>query len=234
MLQNWNNIISHIKYELGVPYNLLEITDNEIVDLLTNQVLPEFSQHNPAKIWLKIDAGDQINDPINFNPLSYHLNVPDDIYITSIENVYLNTISPFTGNLNSMAMFVNPIDITLSNAYSTLAESLMPSQSFEYFPPRTISFSLLIGEGVIVEINTVHTKLETIAPDLYNSIFKKMCLSKTIKYIIKIRSKFTALTTPFGELNLNIADLQTQAQQLDTEIQTNLDNTPPSQLVAWL
>ena len=234
MLQNWNNIISYIKYELGIPYNLLEITDAQIVDIITEHVLPEFSQHNPAKIWLKIDDGDKLAQPVNFNELSYHLNIPDNIYITSIENCYLNTISPFSGNLNSMAMFVNPIDIVVSNAYATLAASLQPVQSFEYFPPRTICFSLLIGFGVIVEVNTVHQNLETIAPDLYNSVFKKMCLSKIIKYIIKIRSKFTAITTPFGEFNLNISDLQSQVQQLDTDIQAALDSIPPSQLIAWL
>ena len=36
MLQNWNNIISHIKYNLGVPYNLLELSDDDIINYLTS------------------------------------------------------------------------------------------------------------------------------------------------------------------------------------------------------
>lgn len=234
MLQNWNNIISYIKYNLGVPYNLLEITDDEIIDFLKNQVLPEFSQYAPHKLWLPISKVDEINSPVNFNSNSYKLNIPDDIYVLAVENVYLNTISPFTGNLNNPAMFVNPIDIVLSNAYATLSASLQPIQNFEYFPPRTLCFSLLIGEGVIAEINVIHDKLETISPDLYNSIFKKMCASAVFKYVARIRSKFSTITTPFGELNMNIADLQSQAQTWDTEIQASFDNIPPNQLLAWL
>jgi hypothetical protein len=233
-MQNWNNILSHIKYKLGVPHNLLEVSDDDIVNLLKDQVLPAFSLYNPAKCWVQLRDGDQQTAPVNYNYNTFILKIPDEVQVLTVHQVYSNTISPFTGNLNTMAMFVDPVDIVLSNAYSTLAASLQPIQNFEFFPPRTLCFGQLIGMGVIVEVNVVHTRLDTIESDLYNNIFKKMCLSAVIKYIIAIRNKFSTINTPFGDFSLNISDLQNMVQTLDGDIQLAIDNTPPDMLVAWL
>jgi hypothetical protein len=233
MLQNWNNIISHIKYSLGIPYNLLEITDDDIINFLKNQVLPEFSQYVPNKLFIQLTPADStgVNNQ-TFHQYEYKLNIPDEIYVLGVENVFFNQSSPFSENSWS-SMFVDPTDIVLSNAYTTLRESLQVVPEFNYLPPRTITLSLLMGNGVIAEVNTIHNALDTIPPDLYNNTFKKMCLSGVLKYLYNIRSKFSNLTTPFGEIQLNIQDLQNRAAQLDQEIQDNFNWIPPNQLVAW-
>lgn len=233
MLQSWNNIISHIKYNLGIPFNLLELSDNDIIDFLKDQVLPEFSQHVPNKLFIKITPADDAGvNNMTYHQYEYKLNIPDEVYVLSVENVFWNQSSPFSENSWS-SMFIDPCDVVLSNAYTTLRESLQTVPEFNFLPPRTITLSLLMGNGVIAEINTVHTVLDTIPPDLYNSTFKKMCLSGILKYLYNIRSKFTNITTPFGELQLNAQDLQARAQQLDQEIQESFNWIPPNQLLAW-
>ena len=48
MPQTWNNLLEYIKLELGVPVNLLEISDDDIIKYIKNHALPEFSQYVPA------------------------------------------------------------------------------------------------------------------------------------------------------------------------------------------
>ena len=233
-MQNWNNIISYIKYSLGIPFNLLEISDDDIVNFLKDQVLPEFSQHCPNKLFIKATPADAVGvNSITLHQYEFKLNIPDDIYVLGIENVFWNQTSAYAENPIS-SFLANPNDIVLSNAYTTLSQSLQLIPEFNYLPPRTIVLSITMGAGLIVEVNTIHTKLETIAPDLYTSTFKKMCLSGILKYLYNIRSKFSGISTPFGDLQLNATDLQSRAQQLDQEIQDTLAWIPPNQLLAWL
>ena len=49
MAQTWNDVLSYIKINLGVPLNKLEISDDDLVTNLRDQVLPLFSQYAPAK-----------------------------------------------------------------------------------------------------------------------------------------------------------------------------------------
>ena len=44
MSQSWNNILSYIKLGLGAPLNLLEFSDEELIQNLKEHVLPFFSQ----------------------------------------------------------------------------------------------------------------------------------------------------------------------------------------------
>jgi len=234
MLQNWNNIISHIKYSLGVPYNLLELTDNDIIDFLKNQVMPEFSQYVPNRLFIKITPADQksTNENLTYGEFEYKINIPDEIYIIGVENVFTSHAATFSENSWS-SMFVNPTDVILANNYSALRESLWIVHSFNFIPPRTITLSLSVNDGLIAEINTIHNSLETIPPDLYSGIFKKMCLSAVLKYLYNIRSKFTNVATPFGEIQLNVQDLISRSQQLDQEVQDKFNWIPPNQLLAW-
>jgi hypothetical protein len=235
MLQNWNNIISYIKYNLGMPFNLLELSDNDIIDYLKNQVLPEFSQHIPNKLFIKITPADQtVNDGrnITYHQYEYKLNIPDDVYVIGVENVFWNQAAPFTEN-SWNTIFIDPTDVVLANAYTTLRESMQVVPEFNFFPPRTITLSLMMGNGLVAEVNTIHTALDTIQPDLYNSTFKKMCLSAILKYLYSIRSKFNNLSTPFGQIQLNTQDLQTRFQQIDQEVADSFNWIPPNQLLAW-
>lgn len=52
--QNWNNILNYIKLALGAPLNLVEMSDDEIIENLKEQVLPVFSQYCPLKKWIYI------------------------------------------------------------------------------------------------------------------------------------------------------------------------------------
>ena len=59
--QNWNNVLSYIKLNLGSPLNLIEMSDDEIIENLKEHVLPVFSQYCPLKKWLYIGPEHAIN-----------------------------------------------------------------------------------------------------------------------------------------------------------------------------
>jgi hypothetical protein len=238
MAQNWNNIVSYIKVNLGVPYNLLELSDDDIINYLKEHSLPKFSQYIPCPIWITLSSNDIVSNEITKSLYTYQLpDIMDDYDIVGIQDVFYNTAS---GIMNSdlQTAFMNPLDTVLSNSFYNLNEDLQPVHAFQFIPPKTITFAKQImpayDHGVVVEINTVHKTLDTIPADVYQKIFKDNCLLDVINWVINIRSKFVNISTPFNTLNLNIDRLQTVASNLETKIQDYIANLPPKHVCAWL
>ncbi len=59
--QNWNNVLSYIKLNLGAPLNLIEMSDDEIVENLKEHTLQTFSQYCPLKKWVYIGPEHAVN-----------------------------------------------------------------------------------------------------------------------------------------------------------------------------
>jgi hypothetical protein len=238
MAQNFNNIISYIKLSFGTPYNLLELSDDELILYIKEHTLPLFSQYIPRPIWVLLNSSNQIGSSFTKHQYTYQLPDEVDQYdIVGIQEVYYNT-SGGIALAASSAFFSNPTDVVISNGYFTLAQDLQTVDAFEYIPPKIITFSKesipSSGDSLIVEVNTVHQTLDSIPSDTYQKIFKEQCLKDSIDWIIGIRSKFSNLSSPFSTLNLNIDRLQALSNSLDQKITDYYNNLPPKHLLAWL
>lgn len=238
MAQNFNNIVSYIKLSFGTPYNLLELSDDELILYIKEHTLPKFSQYIPRPIWVLLGSSNQIGSTFTKHAYSYQLPDEVDQYdIVGIQEVYYNSSSGI-GLAGMSSMFLNPIDTVVSNGYANLAEDLQAVSAFEYIPPKIITFTkesiAASGDSLIVEVNTVHQSLDTIPSDVYQKIFKDQCLKDAIDWIIGIRSKFSNLSSPFSTLNLNIDRLQALSNSLDQKITDYYANLPPKHLIAWL
>ena len=58
MAQTWNNLLSYIKLELGAPLNLLEMSDQEIIENIKEHILPFFSQYMPRMKFCIVNEAD--------------------------------------------------------------------------------------------------------------------------------------------------------------------------------
>lgn len=237
--QNWNNIIDYIKGNLGVPYNLLELSDADIINYIKEHTLARFSQYIPHPIFINLTSINEVNSNITKHRYTYQL--PEEIIlafdITGVQEVYYNTASGIHSS-DLQTAFLNPLDTALMNAHYNLNEDLQPVNSFQFIPPKIITFSrdVMPSEGcsIVVELNTIHQTLDTIPSDVYHKIFKDLCLADIIDWIINIRSKYVNLSTPFNTLNLNIDRLQTIVNTLNQKVDDYLTNLPPKHILAWI
>lgn len=229
--QHWNNILSYIKINLGVPINLLEIPDDELILNLRDHILSAFSQYAPAKAYAFITGANQINGGLGSPRYMYKMPVPEGTYIIDILEAMptkeVSVVDMYGGAIiNAQAA----MDLVISNAYIDAVRSMQTRQTWEFVPPNIMIFDKEINSCVVI-YNHPHITLDTIRPDLYHRAFKPMCLGHTKIWIASMRSKFENLATPFGALNLNYDKLQTEGQTLIDNAQAVLDTIPPDLLI---
>jgi hypothetical protein len=229
--QHWNNILSYIKINLGVPVNLLEIADDELILNLREHVLSSFSQYAPAKDYTFITGANQIYGGLGSPQYMYKMSVPDGTYIIDILEAMptkeVSIVDMYGGALIDARA---AMDLVISNAYIDAVRSLQTRQTWEFVSPNIMIFDKEIT-GCVIIYNRPHITLDTIRPDLYHRAFKPLCLGHTKLWIASMRSKFENLATPFGALNLNYDRLQAEGQTLIDNTQAVLDTIPPDILI---
>lgn len=230
--QTWNNILSYIKIELGAKYNLLEYTDDEIVDALKDHVLTKFSQYSPWNNYAFMTSANRLasgsGEPLN----KYRIPVPEGTQIIDILDVY------FPDNSNIISDYgdyiANPgqaMDFVMSNTFMDALRSLQTRQTWEFITPDILIFDLELSGAATVVYNTNHLAPSTIRPDLYNNIFKDMCLAKVKIWISALRNKFEQLATPVATININWEKLESDGRELWTKCEESLSILPPDHLV---
>ena len=230
--QNWNDILSYVKINLGVPINLLEISDEELISNLRQHVMGIFSQYAPHKEWAYISGANMYSNSTAGSPqYMAKIPVPVGTYIIDVLEAYptkeVSIVDMYGGALiNAQAA----MDLVISNAYIDAVRSLQTRNTWEFLPPDIMIFDKETLACVVV-YNTPHRTLDTIRPDLYHKCFKPLCLGNVKLWIAAMRSKFEGLTTPFGQLNLNYEKLQTEGQTVIDNVMTILETIPPDILI---
>ena len=228
-MQNWNDVLNYIKINLGASINLIELTDDEIVKNLREQVLSYFSQYSPAKKYLLINKNCWLGLPGEGQPqYQYELPIEDEEYIIDIADVYIASSETI---LNTFSYdYYGAIDTVMANTYIDAIASIQVRNTWEFFPPKTLSFDQEI-EAAIVVYNVEHGLLETIKPDIYHIMFKPLCLANTKLWISSMRSKYEGLQTPFGAINLNWQQLQQEGLTEKEKVEQMLMSLPPDKLI---
>lgn len=231
MPQSWNDTLNYIKINLGVPLNKLEISDDEIVENLRDQVLPLFSQYAPMKKYKAISDNNLMPSLTGQPMYQYKIPLEPEEYIIDVLNFYFS-------NEYSMIDVVTPlitspsqaIDTLIQNSYIDALKSLQTVNTWEFIPPDKLIFDFSVRFGIL-EYNTVHSELQTIDPDKYHIMFKKLCLANIKIWLAARRSKFENLTTPFGQINLNWEKLDADGKQEKDEVMQLLNMIPPDFLI---
>ncbi len=230
--QNWNNVLEYIKLFLGVPVNLLEISDDDLIGYLKRQVLPYFSQYAPAKKYTFITDANRITPTTAGAPTyMYKIPVPPGEYIVDIlEALPLRDTTVLDAYTRSLINANSAMDLVMLNTFVDAIKSVQVRNTWEFIPPDIIVFDQEI-KACVITYNTPHATLDTIRPDLYHKAFKPLCLGYTKLWIASMRSKFESLATPFGQINLNYDRLLSEGQQ-HVEAATNiLETIPPDILI---
>ena len=243
-MQTWSNLLSYIHRNLGSKLNLLEMSDDEIMEGIKSDIIPLFSQHSPHKKYCILTNGQLCDFAIGDTQWKYQLPITVNEYVIDIYDIYINTGSdgdPFydtkygSGNVSNIRAFDRGstnvfgggmIDIVIDNEFLTAMQSLSKKNTWEFESPKTIRFDSEISTAVVIYC-TSHENLDTISPDFYNIIFKPLSLGYVLKWIVALRSKYETLSTPMGEVRMNWNKLEQDSEKLITEANEKLENILP-------
>lgn len=232
MAQTWNDVLEYIKINLGVPVNILEIEDDDIVKLLKNQVLTLFSQFAPKKKFGMIKSEDLIQqDKLGAPQWQYRIPLTAEEYVIDIRDVYAGRKPEILDTFANRAMRSTDVaEVAMANTFSDMIKSMSTRQSWEFIPPDILIFDKEFRYGV-VEYFTVHDNLSSIEPDKYHIYFKKLCLAKVKLWISSMRSKFEQLNTPAAQIQLNWESLRSEGKEEEREVMEGLNLLPTDFLI---
>jgi len=246
MAQNWNSLLKYIKRKLGVPVNLIELTDDDIYDIITDDVIPVISEYISRPVWIRLGPGD-IKNGYGDSSYSYEeryiLPTTDqdgkDIIIIEVREIYYpqygSVVPPAIEEGLLTSLMIDPRDTAMANVYLDMSRHFRPVRTFQFLPPNELLIDMAVeGRLMIAECKAVHSDLRTIPSDIYNEIFKDMCLAEVIDNVVAMRKKYRSLSSPFGEIQINWEELQTQKETIKTTVQEKLDSMPPDHLIAFV
>ncbi len=230
--QSWDNVLDHIKTELGADVMALELTDQKIVEKIQMHVLPEFSAYSGLHKWYKMFEENIISqDPVlryQFKDFPYKimevLGKIDKANYVDYDHMFSQSV---TGDVTDYLVRQNYLDI---------ANMVRADNSYRFIAPDIIEvnkagFSYLSDE-FILEVEVVHNDPTTIHPDMYD-MFRDLATAYIMNAIGKIRKKFNNFNTPFGQIQMNAEELISDAKELRNTTLELLRRTPPDQVV-WV
>ena len=240
--QSWNNLIEFIKVKLGVPTNLLELSDEDIRHHIKEHILPHFSNYISKKCWIKMDQSHLINDDTDpdynevFLGLRYRIPVPENCEIIDVYTIYMKDTSILGDIIGYTYAFLDPRDTVMWNTYHDMVKSMTAVTDYEFYKPNIIQFGKTIQylETFILECRIMHTNLSEIPSDVYQEILKPWCLGEIMTIIAAQRSKYENLSTQFGPLPINWERLESKGAEILQEVYSKLDAVPPEYLIAWI
>jgi len=246
-MQTRSNLLNYIKRNLGTKLNLLELDDDEILAGIKDDVIPLFSQFSSLKKHCVINDSHLLPFVTGSGESQFRYQIPitDDDYILDIYDVYISSGSErdlfydtkyagsnIGGSLTNFTRGTTDIygggmiDTVIDNEFLNMLTFLGKKTTWEFKPPKTLQLDDKVRSAVVI-YETIHTALNTIDPDMYNIIFKPLCLGNVMLWVSSLRSKYESITTPMGEVRVNWQKMEQDGTTLITEAKEKLDNILP-------
>lgn len=216
MAINVAQIVRDVKARLGASIRELEITDDEIVNLIQTQSLPIFSIFYPHTLPVTVDT---LRDATDIDG-EYYINT--DMELIGIQAVYLQSIRH--AGYRNQAHIQGQTSI-LGQAFSQMgisaAANITSASELEYHgfirPPNKVQIQPLPPSGeskIVVMGNFTHTTLATLHPG-FREVFTKLALLDVKMDIYGARQFFSSIPTTFGTIELNLSRFEAAESERD-------------------
>lgn len=228
--QSWDNVLDHIKTELGADVMQLELSDQEIVQKIQAHVLPEFSAYDKLHKYYKMTEDHIVNtDPVytyEFTDFPYRIfSVANKIDRSTYLDYSQIALQTQAGDITDYLIRQNYLDMSKLARGDNTWRFLPPNQ----FQVTKANFTQITDE-FILELDVCHNDPTTISPGLYDS-FRDLATAYIMNAIGKIRKKYNNFNTPFGNIQLNSDELIEEAKDLRSRTLDELKRTPPMQYI---
>jgi len=229
------DVLNYVKTNLGIPYTPNEYTDNQILEFIRQNTLRTFSKLCPDVKELVVDLDSE--DVKTEVPNKYRLIDPDGCPIVDIVNIFQDAggyivsgmppIGLVGGTLEDVEKYVLQNEISM-----TVFKYSIFSETFDFIPPN---FFRIIptpqGGKRLIVYERFHTKdFRTIRPE-FEDTFLRLAYCDVAIWIARTRSAYRTINTPFGDIELNVEDLKSDAQTERDKIIEQLQLMNPSIII---
>jgi len=232
----WDNLLSYIKLNLGSTVNNIEFKDEEIIEIIEEHVLPEFSKYLPLLRYYKITEIDNLisDTPVltfefknfNYKILNVHrlIRKPTVMDITQEYN-----LQQTSGDLTDMLIAQNSFSAT---------QDFVSKDTWKFIAPNKLQIirgSSNYGSVMdfICELNCMHKDPSTIEADQYN-LLRDLALGTIFIFIGRIRNKFSSFNTPQSTVDINAGEMLQEGIALRDKVIQELEELPPENYVYFL
>ena len=221
----WDFVLQRIKDELSLPFQVLEKTDDEIIDYLRRNALKKFSKFFPSKERLVVDPTDEATQVPN-RIGEYLLVDPEGRQIYNVL-AFIPTMShnlilghPYIGVFN----YDSITDYQLAVEKANTLEFFSPYHyTIEFAAPNRLRVTPRLSQRFTIEYEReLHPELEDIRPEL-EDYFVELCLGMFLMNIGRIRRRYSNIQTPFGEIQLNAEDFYSEGKEIVDRLEEKFD-----------
>ena len=204
---NTNRLLSYIKGELGFPHVQIELSDEEILEHITEFTLREFSFYSPEK--KKVN----LNLDLDANKVPGRSN---EFYITETEGLeILNVVEVYPTQSEYLIHGMRPLgplshfelrEWALSNEMAMQLKMFSSfDTTFEFTHPNIVRISPVPNHmgNVIIEYERMQNPDLSGVNNEYQWVFMELSLADIMIKLGRIRKKYQDIKTPFGEIPLN-------------------------------
>jgi len=201
---------------LSLPQGFLEKTDQELKDWIILTTIPEFSAYAPDIEWAAIDTENSIyKHEVKQN--HYYFFDEEELPILGVSDMF---ISGSTDYINGHP-YIGPYSVNGIKGWALQAlnaKLLKPFSNFNYtfkfIPPNIIR--ILPGNPglVVLEYERQHPDDLRKIPAGFNTIFKNLALADVMLWIGQIRSMYSNVSTPFGEIQIKGEELVAKGTEI--------------------
>lgn len=195
MAFNPTDVLQYIQLNLGASLQVLEISEEDIMNIVKTQTLPTFSIYYPNYELVEIiPKRDKV--PNRFNTFY----IKTDSEILGVSKVLAEN---YMGNSGLPLAYYDsdPINRQMT---ADIASMFLQPITFQYETPNIISIypkTQLLG-SFIVQIKTVHPDHLATVPFAYRNEFLECALYDVRIALYPIRQRFTTINTTFGNIEL--------------------------------
>jgi hypothetical protein len=194
------DLIRYIHMQLGAYLNPIEITDEEIMDIVKNETLPIFSKYFPYII--KHLVNQKLDNVPNKRGVFY---IKTDYDLLGVTRMWINNYIYSPHNMY-VASGLDPVAMKLTSDYLSYTEN---PPIFNFIPPNVLEifpkyFSYYQEQKILLEIKVIHpSHLNTIPPMMFDQ-FHELAKCDVFIALFNIRKFYSQITTTFGNIEFAI------------------------------
>lgn len=201
MGMNPSMVLQSIEKNLGATFQVLELSNEDILDIVVNETIPTFSLYYPFYTLIQIDPyKDAV--PNRFNTFY----IKTDLDIIGVSKIMAEN---YMGN-GGLPMAFYDSDPVNRQMTADVASMYLQPITFDFEEPNIVSVypkTQLMGKFML-EIKTVHPSHMATIPLALRSDFLEMALYDVRIALYPIRHKFQTINTTFGSIELFMDKLE--------------------------
>ena len=211
MYYNENDLLDFIKRRLGVPYNPIEISDEDILKIVIKRVIPLFSKYFPVKEIVTFTS-----EYYNSETRRFHI---DEEKLFDKGRRFLaitNIVDRFDTGINkALHRYNNAYDFVNDRLLGSMSKEVVAYEMYRVDGSHYFSINNNISKSVTVKLETTHAVDLSTVQNNQIEVLEIIALAEVSQELLAIRSMYENLSTAVGEINLNLEMLRNNIEMYE-------------------